>query len=150
MTTDIKTRIAEHRMTYKNMKIIFIISLGEYDVRTGEDTIKYCHHVRSRIIDLVMDESKKKECFACDFGDIKEVMNGIIGDVKKQHGPKIKLEYLQLLSWDTYLYTIKGNKTRIDNTEAFQYKGASLISEVFISPICSMNLSLEIKFIKIL
>ena len=91
MTTDIKTRIAEHRMTYKNMKIIFIISLGEYDVRTGEDTIKYCHHVRSRIIDLVMDESKKKECFACDFGDIKEVMNGIIGDVKKQHGPKIKL-----------------------------------------------------------
>ena len=38
MTTDIKTRIADHRLKFKQLRVIFIISMGEYDVRSAEDT----------------------------------------------------------------------------------------------------------------
>jgi len=91
MTTDIKTRIADHRLKFKQLRVIFIISMGEYDVRSAEDTIKNCGTVRSRTIEVSSDDALRRECFACDTPEETDcVMNEIIGDIKNKHGPKIK------------------------------------------------------------
>ena len=65
--------------------------MGEYDVRSAEDTIKNCGIVMSRIIEVSNDDALRRECFACDtLEETDSVMNEIMSDVKNKHGPKIK------------------------------------------------------------
>ena len=65
--------------------------MGEYDVRSAEDTIKNCGIVMSRIIEVSNDDALRRECFACDtLEETDSVMNEIMSDVKNKHWPKIK------------------------------------------------------------
>ena len=89
LTEDVNERMKAHRRTYKHMKIVFIISLGEYAVRPAEDTIKYFNQVRSRIVEVSVADSSQRECFACDVSDTDAVIGGIMDEIKRHHGPKI-------------------------------------------------------------
>ena len=76
------------------MKIVFIISLGEFAVKPAEDTIKYFDQVRSRIVTVKVDDAWRHECFACSREDKDVVIVGIIAEVQQQHQNKIqRIEY---------------------------------------------------------
>ena len=89
MTEDVNERMKAHRSEYKYMKIVFIISLGEYAARPAEDTIKYFSLVRERIIEVSVSDKKHRECFTTTRADRDIVTDGIMDMVKRHHGPKI-------------------------------------------------------------
>ena len=78
-----------HRKTFKHMKGVFIISLGEYATKPAEDTIKYLSHVRSRMVEVSVGDTNQRECFACDSADVDTVIESIVDEIKRHHGPKI-------------------------------------------------------------
>ena len=89
MTDDINERMKAHRKTFKHMKGVFIISLGEYATKPAEDTIKYFSKVRSRMVEVSVGDTNQRECFACDSVDVDTVIESVMDEIKRHHGPKI-------------------------------------------------------------
>ena len=89
LTENFNSRIAAHRSTFPHCAVVFVISLGEYAVKPAEDTIKYFDQVRSRVVEVTVDDANRCECFSCFPEEVDDVMDGIIAEVKRHHGSKI-------------------------------------------------------------
>ena len=89
LTDNFHRRMTEHQKTYPQSIVIFVVSLGEYAVKPAEDTIKYFEKIKNNIIHVDIKKSIGHEHFACLKDDMDLVMEGLIDEIRIQHGNKI-------------------------------------------------------------
>jgi hypothetical protein len=86
MTEDFKDRYSQLCKRYPHCRVMLVISLGMFASKPAEDTIKYLHAIRSRVVEVEVDGVSGRETFACALrDDVHAVMRAIIAAVQAQH-----------------------------------------------------------------